>query len=71
MYMIMSIWFFYYSYCLLGASGCWKTTVLSTIVGLKKMDEGIVSVFGGFPGYEKIGVFGKKIGYMPQVITNF
>ena len=71
MYMIMSICFFYCSYCLLGASGCGKTTVLSTIVGLKKMDKGIVSVFGGFPGNEKIGVPGKRIGYMPQVITNF
>ena len=35
------------------------------------MDKGLVSVFGSFPGNEKIGVSGKGIGYMPQVITNF
>ena len=62
--------FLYCSYCLLGASGCGKTTVLSTIVGLKKMDKGVVSVFGGIPGDRKIGIPGKRIGYMPQVITN-
>ena len=61
--------FLYCSYCLLGASGCGKTTVLSTIVGLKKMDKGVVSVFGGIPGDRKIGIPGKRIGYMPQVIT--
>ena len=43
--------------------------MLSTIVGLKKMDEGAVSVFGGIPGDRKIGIPGKRIGYMPQVIT--
>ena len=40
------------------------------IVGLKKMDKGAVSVFGGMPGDRKIGIPGKRIGYMPQVITN-
>ena len=43
--------------------------MLSTIVGLKKMDKGVVSVFGGIPGDRKIGIPGKRIGYMPQVIT--
>ena len=62
--------FCYCSYCLLGASGCGKTTLLSTIVGLKKMDKGQVSVFGGIPGDRKIGISGRRIGYMPQVICN-
>ena len=34
------------------------------------MDKGVVSVFGGIPGDRKIGIPGKRIGYMPQVITN-
>ena len=59
--------FLYCSYCLLGASGCGKTTLLSTIVGLKKMDKGIVSIFGGIPEDRNIRISGKRIGYMPQV----
>ena len=59
--------FFNYSYGLLGASGCGKTTVLSTIVGLKSLNQGIVSVFGGIPGDRKLGIPGNRIGYMPQV----
>ena len=35
------------------------------------MDKGVVSVFGGMPGDRKIGIPGKRIGYMPQVITNW
>ena len=56
-----------FRYGLLGASGCGKTTVLSTIVGLKSLDQGIVSVFGGIPGDRKLGIPGKRVGYMPQV----
>ena len=55
------------SYGLLGASGCGKTTVLSTIVGLKKIDKGVVTVFGTKPGDRKMGIPGKRVGYMPQV----
>ena len=55
------------SYGLLGASGCGKTTVLSTIVGLKKVDKGIVSIYGAMPGDRKMGIPGKRVGYMPQV----
>jgi ABC-type multidrug transport system ATPase subunit len=54
-------------YGLLGASGCGKTTVLSTIVGLKSLNQGIVEVFGGIPGDRKLGIPGNRIGYMPQL----
>ena len=51
----------------MGASGCGKTTVLSSIVGLKKLDEGTISVFGGIPGESSYGIPGSRVGYMPQV----
>ena len=54
------------SYGLLGASGCGKTTVLSAIVGLKKLDNGVITVFNGIPGNRKIGIPGRRVGYMPQ-----
>lgn len=53
-------------YGLLGASGCGKTTALSCIVGLKNLDSGVVSVFGGVPGDRSIGIPGKRVGYMSQ-----
>ena len=62
-----SLFFYSCSYGLLGASGCGKTTVLSAIVGLKKIDKGVVSVFGTKPGDRKMGIPGKRVGYMPQV----
>ena len=59
---------FLHSYGFLGASGCGKTTVLSIIVGQLKLDGGSMSVFGGLPGDGKIGIPGKNVGYMPQVL---
>ena len=56
-----------FRYALLGASGCGKTTVLSSIIGLKKLDEGSLSVFGGVPGETCYGIPGRRVGYMPQV----
>ncbi|XP_040563313.1 ABC transporter G family member 20 isoform X1 [Lepeophtheirus salmonis] len=56
-------------YGLLGASGCGKTTVLSCIVGRKKLNKGQVTVFGGSPGDKGIGIPGNRIGYMPQEIA--
>ena len=56
-------------YGLLGASGCGKTTVLSLIVGLKTIDKGQLRVFGGIPGDGYIEIPGKRVGYMPQVLT--
>lgn len=56
-------------YGLLGASGCGKTTLLSAIVGRKKIDEGDIWVLGGKPGTRGSGVPGPRVGYMPQDIA--
>ncbi|OXA56684.1 ABC transporter G family member 20 [Folsomia candida] len=56
-------------YGLLGASGCGKTTILSSIVGLKKLDSGDIWVYGARPGSKESGIPGKTIGYMPQDIA--
>ncbi|XP_074031882.1 uncharacterized protein [Leptinotarsa decemlineata] len=56
-------------YGLLGASGCGKTTLLSSIVGRKKIDGGEIWVLGGKPGEVGSGVPGPRVGYMPQDIA--
>ncbi|KAJ8957482.1 hypothetical protein NQ317_014263 [Molorchus minor] len=56
-------------YGLLGASGCGKTTLLSSIVGRKKFDSGEIYVLGGKAGEPGSGVPGPRVGYMPQDIA--
>ncbi|XP_059048444.1 ABC transporter G family member 23-like [Achroia grisella] len=56
-------------YGLLGPSGCGKTTLLSCIVGRRKLNSGNVWVLGGKPGERGSGVPGPRVGYMPQDIA--
>ena len=56
-----------YSYGLLGASGCGKTTLLACIVGQRQLNSGDIRVLGLKPGLPGSGVPGPRIGYMPQV----
>ncbi|KAJ0170714.1 hypothetical protein K1T71_013486 [Dendrolimus kikuchii] len=56
-------------YGLLGPSGCGKTTLLSCIVGRRRLDSGDVYVLGGKPGEKGSGVPGPRVGYMPQDIA--
>ncbi|XP_051164491.1 ABC transporter G family member 23 isoform X2 [Leptopilina boulardi] len=56
-------------YSLLGASGCGKTTLLSCVVGVRKLDSGTIWCLGGKPGSKGSGVPGPRLGYMPQEIS--
>ncbi|ODM98339.1 ABC transporter G family member 23 [Orchesella cincta] len=56
-------------YCLVGSSGCGKTSLLSCIVGIRKLDKGSSLVFGEQPGTNNVGIPGKNVGFMPQDIT--
>ncbi|CAB0037804.1 unnamed protein product [Trichogramma brassicae] len=56
-------------YGLLGSSGCGKTTLLSCVVGVRKIDSGDIWVLGGRPGDLSSGIPGPRVGYMPQDIS--
>ncbi|KAI8423035.1 hypothetical protein MSG28_014123 [Choristoneura fumiferana] len=58
-------------YGLLGASGCGKTTLLSCIVGRRRLNSGEIWVLGGRPGSPGSGVPGPRVGYMPQETALF
>ncbi|CAG9829052.1 unnamed protein product [Diabrotica balteata] len=56
-----------WTYGLLGASGCGKTTLLKAVVGTSKIDSGEINVLGQLisEGNSEFPV--AKLGYMPQV----
>lgn len=65
-------WYFRYfsfRYGLLGASGCGKTTLLSCIIGIIKLNGGHISVLGCTPGEKGSKVPGNGVGYMPQDVV--
>uniref|UniRef100_A0A336MVA4 CSON005274 protein n=1 Tax=Culicoides sonorensis TaxID=179676 RepID=A0A336MVA4_CULSO len=53
-------------YTLIGASGCGKTTLLSAIIARRKLDAGVIKVFGESPGKPGSQVPGPRVGFMPQ-----
>ncbi|EFX84768.1 ABC protein, subfamily ABCH [Daphnia pulex] len=58
-------------YGLLGASGCGKTTLLSCLVGRRRLNSGEILVLGHEPGSPESGIPGPRVGYMPQELALF
>ena len=57
-----------FSYALLGASGCGKTTFLRCCLGFVQPSKGKIAVMGDPPGSRGTSIPGKDLGYMPQVL---
>lgn len=56
----------FFSYALLGASGCGKTTLLSCIMGMIPLESGDIHILGIKTKSDEIHEKGSRIGYMPQ-----
>ncbi|CAL8136360.1 unnamed protein product [Orchesella dallaii] len=56
-------------YALLGSSGCGKTTLLSCILGMSRVNEGSIFVYGENARINNIGIPGRNVGFMPQQIS--
>ena len=65
---IKSVTFVSFSFGLLGASGCGKTTLLRCILSSLEPDYGEITVLGMEPGIRSSNVPGRDVGYMPQVL---
>ena len=60
-----------YSFGLLGASGCGKTTLLRCILSSLDPEYGEIKVLGMEPGVRSSYVPGRDVGYMPQVSISY
>jgi ABC-2 type transport system ATP-binding protein len=56
-------------YCLLGASGVGKTTLISAILGIIELDSGEITVFGQKIERNVKQKYSHMIGYMPQNLS--
>ncbi|KAG5667406.1 hypothetical protein PVAND_015387 [Polypedilum vanderplanki] len=56
-------------YILIGSSGCGKTTLLTCLLGMQKIQKGEIKIFNHKVEFEQISRFSKIIGYMPQQIS--
>lgn len=56
---------------MLGASGCGKTTLISCLIGRRKLHSGNIFVFGKRPNTKEFNDSCLRIGYMPQVTFTF